>query len=173
MSVDITQFHQIYFEESFEGLAAMETGLLGLSVGEPDDEAINTIFRAAHSIKGGAGTFGFKTVTDFTHILETLLEEMRSGQRLVTREAVDLLLMSVDQLGQLLVATRDKHDYDHDALATAHQNLQAMLVGAPNSAEIPQAADTPTASATGWRIKFAPKPHLFMTGNDPARLLRN
>ena len=172
MSVDISQFHQVYFEESFEGLAAMESGLLGLSIGEPDNEAINTIFRAAHSIKGGAGTFGFKSVTDFTHIMETLLDEMRSGQRMVTREAVDLLLLSVDQLGRLLVATRDKQAYDEDAFNTALQNLQAMLAGAQNSPVAAQVADTPALSATGWRVTFAPQPHLFMTGNDPARLLR-
>ena len=172
MSVDISQFHQVYFEESFEGLAAMESGLLGLSIGEPDNEAINTIFRAAHSIKGGAGTFGFKSVTDFTHIMETLLDEMRSGQRMVTREAVDLLLLSVDQLGRLLVTTRDRQAYDEDAFNTALQNLQAMLAGAQNSPVAAQAADTPALSATGWRVTFAPQPHLFMTGNDPARLLR-
>ncbi len=172
MSVDISQFHQVYFEESFEGLAAMESGLLGLSIGEPDSETINTIFRAAHSIKGGAGTFGFKTVTDFTHIMETLLDEMRSGQRMVTSDAVDLLLLSADQLGRLLVATRDKHDYDQDEFSTALHNLQTMLAGAPPEPEVAEVVDAPAQTATGWRVKFAPQPHLFMTGNDPARLLR-
>ena len=104
MSVDISQFHQVYFEESFEGLDAMESGLLALSSGEPDMETINVIFRAAHSIKGGAGTFGFRDISDFTHVMETLLDEMRSGKRLVTPAAVDLLLRSTDQLGGLLTA---------------------------------------------------------------------
>ncbi|MGE3772429.1 MAG: Hpt domain-containing protein, partial [Gammaproteobacteria bacterium] len=77
MSVDISQFHQVFFEESFEGLEIMESGLLALGVGEPDLEAINTIFRAAHSIKGGSGTFGFTAIGEFTHVMETLLDQMR------------------------------------------------------------------------------------------------
>jgi len=89
MSIDMAQFHQVFFEESFEGLEVMESGLLNLDMGDVDDEAINTIFRAAHSIKGGSGTFGFTSVSDFTHVMETLLDEMRDGRRQVTK----LLLM--------------------------------------------------------------------------------
>ena len=81
MAVDMSQFHQVFFEESFEGLDDMESGLLDLNMDVADDETINTIFRAAHSIKGGSGTFGFSEIADFTHVLETLLDEMRSGER--------------------------------------------------------------------------------------------
>ncbi len=63
MSIDLAQFHQVFFEESFEGLDVMESGLLNLDLGSVDDEEINTIFRAAHSIKGGSGTFGFMEVS--------------------------------------------------------------------------------------------------------------
>ena len=83
MSIDMAQFHQVFFEESFEGLDAMETGLLALDPGNADKEELNTIFRAAHSIKGGSGTFGFSQVSDFTHVMETLLDEMRDGRRSV------------------------------------------------------------------------------------------
>jgi two-component system, chemotaxis family, sensor kinase CheA len=75
MAIDMAQFHQVFFEESFEGLDAMESGLLNLDLGAVDAEAINTIFRAAHSIKGGSGTFGFTVVSDFTHVMETLLDD--------------------------------------------------------------------------------------------------
>jgi two-component system chemotaxis sensor kinase CheA len=76
MSIDMSQFHQVFFEECFEGLEAMESGLLTLDMGDIDSEIINTIFRGAHSIKGGSGTFGFTVVAEYTHIMETLLDEI-------------------------------------------------------------------------------------------------
>ena len=96
MEIDFSRFHQTFFEESFEGLDIMESALLKLDIGNADSETINTIFRAAHSMKGGAATFGFLDVAGFTHLLETLLDQMRSGQRAVTQHDVDLLLRSVD-----------------------------------------------------------------------------
>ena len=92
MGIDLSQFHQVFFEESFEGLDVMEELLLTLNDGDPDTESINTIFRSAHSIKGGSATFGFASVAEFTHILESLLDDMRDGNRDVTSDAVDLLL---------------------------------------------------------------------------------
>ena len=173
MSVDIRQFHQVYFEECFEGLEIMESGLLDLSIGAPDAESINTIFRAAHSIKGGGGTFGFRAITDFTHVMETLLDEMRAGTRQITRQAVEILLESVDRLRGLVVATRDdtsvqQADID-DTLACLQDLLQDNFFDASPRTSTP-ALNAP--AATGWRVHFAPHPQLFMTGNDPARLLR-
>ena len=101
MSIDMEQFRQTYLEESFEGLEIMESGLLELTPGAADSESINTIFRAAHSIKGGGATFGFTDVTEFTHVIETLLDQMRSEQRDVTEHIVDLLLSSVDCLHEI------------------------------------------------------------------------
>ena len=86
MSIDLSQFHAVFFEESFEGLELMEAALLDLDVGNPDSEQINAIFRAAHSIKGGSGTFGFVQVAEFTHILETLLDKVRDGVRIFVHE---------------------------------------------------------------------------------------
>ena len=77
MAIDMKQFHQTFFDESFEGLDIMESGLLGLEVGAADNDVVNSIFRAAHSIKGGSGTFGFTDIASFTHVLETLLDQMR------------------------------------------------------------------------------------------------
>ena len=73
MTIDLAQFLPSFLEESYEGIEVMESGLLNLQPGDLD--AINAIFRAAHSIKGGAGTFGFDQVTEFTHLVETLLDE--------------------------------------------------------------------------------------------------
>ena len=79
MTIDLTQFHEAFYEESFEAIGQMEEALLRLDAGTPDLELINTIFRVAHSIKGGAATFGFGQITSFTHTLETLLDELRGS----------------------------------------------------------------------------------------------
>lgn len=82
MSDDMMElFRQTYLEESFDGLSIMEANLLALPEGDADLEQVNTIFRAAHSMKGGAGTFGFSELINLTHVLETLLDQMRSAQR--------------------------------------------------------------------------------------------
>ncbi|MGE0859805.1 MAG: chemotaxis protein CheW [Gammaproteobacteria bacterium] len=176
MSIDVAQFHQVFFEESFEGLEVMESGLVGLEVGRPDIEAINAIFRAAHSIKGGGGTFGFTAISDFTHVLETLLDEMRSGAREVTREAVDVLLLAVDSLRSMLDAARSGTAFDAQAVAEVHHKLEEQLhhggATTPAVGTAPTAA-TPELPASGrWIIGFTPELHLFTTGNDPVRLLR-
>jgi two-component system chemotaxis sensor kinase CheA len=176
MSIDIAQFHQVFFEESFEGLEVMESGLLDLEIGRPDSEAINAIFRAAHSIKGGSGTFGFTAISDFTHILETLLDEMRNGTRDVTRAAVDVLLLAVDSLREMLSAARDGAEFDAAAVAEVHAQLEEQLrLGHGESPAPAAAASVAAAPATGsgaWLLKLVPHPHLFTTGNDPVRILR-
>ncbi len=94
VTVDLKQFHGAFFEESFEAIDSMEAALLRLDAGAPDRELINTIFRVAHSIKGGSATFGFGEIASFTHSLETLLDELRSGSMQVTvadlRSAVEI-----------------------------------------------------------------------------------
>ena len=102
MTLDLSQFHESFFEESFEGLDAMEAALLKLEVGVADNEGINTIFRGAHSIKGGAAMLGFDEVASFTHTLETLLDELRSGRMQVSAPMLDSLLKSVDVLREML-----------------------------------------------------------------------
>ena len=176
MSINMEQFHQTFFEESFEGLDSMESGLLNLQNGTPDADTVNTIFRAAHSIKGGSGTFGFTAVASFTHVLETLLNEMRDGRRSVTREAVDLMLESVDVLREMLKAVRANGSVDVERVAEVQKRLETML-GGPGTAggqpEPAHAAAAQSASAPGVRrIRFVPQPHLFKTGNDPLRIFR-
>jgi two-component system chemotaxis sensor kinase CheA len=177
MAIDVAQFHQVFFEESFEGLEVMESGLVDLEVGSPDIEAINAIFRAAHSIKGGSGTFGFSAISDFTHVLETLLDEMRAGKREVTRDAVDVLLLAVDSLRSMLDAARSGTDFDAQAVADVHHKLEEQLHhgAAPitTTAAAAAAQDEAVSAAQGlWRIEFVPELHLFATGNDPVRILR-
>jgi len=181
MSIDMAQFHQVFFEESFEGLAVMESGLLNLDMGDVDSEEINTIFRAAHSIKGGSGTFGFNAVADFTHLMETLLDEMRDGRRQVTQTAVDVLLGSVDCLTEMLTAIQAEDELDEGSVNNHKKALEVELNG-ESASESPVAvasvASEPVTIAStddserGWKIVFCPHTDLLKTGNDPVRMFR-
>jgi len=171
MSMDLQRFHATFFEESREGLDAMEAGLLALESGQQDPEIINSVFRAAHSIKGGAGTFGFDAIAALTHVLETLLDELRAGKRALEAAAVDAMLSSVDVLRALLREAEHGQPADPQAVAAVKARLEAVLSGQAPSAAAPTAAkvdDTPEA----WQIGFAPAPSLFMSGNDPLRIIR-
>jgi len=175
MSIDMAQFHQIFFEESFEGLDIMESGLLNLDMGDVDAETINTIFRAAHSIKGGSGTFGFSAVADFTHAMETLLDEMRDGRRKVTQPAIKVLLGSVDCLREMLTAIQDEKTLDQEKVTQHKKALDTELNGADNTASPPVQPKQPIElnnDNAGWRIAFSPHADLLKTGNDPVRMFR-
>jgi chemotaxis protein histidine kinase CheA len=167
MAIDVAQFHQVFFEESFEGLEVMESGLVDLEVGSPDIEAINAIFRAAHSIKGGSGTFGFSAISDFTHVLETLLDEMRAGKREVTRDAVDVLLLAVDSLRSMLDAARSGTDFDAQAVADVHHKLEEQLHhgAAPNTQAPPRSA----AARRGRRRRAGAVAHRVRARTAPVR----
>ncbi|WP_366523808.1 chemotaxis protein CheW [Nevskia ramosa] len=171
MSIDLERFHKSFFEESFEGLDVMEQALLALNISAADAETINTIFRAAHSIKGGAATFGFASVADYTHGVETLLDQMRSGKRQVTKADVDLLLRVVDVLRGLLGAARDGTAFDAAAVSSTQAEIALALAG---ETPIVVAAIKPAivAAPTGWLIRFEPKADLFRSGNDPLRIIR-
>ena len=171
MSMDLQRFHATFFEESREGLDAMEAGLLALESGQQDPEIINSVFRAAHSIKGGAGTFGFDAIAALTHVLETLLDELRAGKRALEATAVDAMLSSVDVLRALLREAEHGQPADPQAVAAIKARLEAVLSGQAAPAAPVAAAkvdDTPEA----WQIGFVPSPSLFMSGNDPLRIIR-
>ena len=178
MSIDMAQFHQVFFEESFEGLEVMETGLMELEPGSADSETINGIFRAAHSIKGGSGTFGFKAIADFTHVMETLLDEMRDGKREVTQENTDILLRSVDCLREMLEAAQAGDEADAERVKEHQAELERELANAEGGAapaKLEPNAETPAAPAASsrrWRIVFKPQAELFQSANDPLPLMR-
>lgn len=171
MSLDLARFHKTFFEESFENLETMEQALLRLDISAFDAEVINTIFRAAHSIKGGAATFGFGAVASFTHHAETLLDQMRSGARPLAQADVDLLLRAGDTMRALLTAARDGGAADVEQVAQVQNDLEGALSGAPASVKV--VASTAAAPVpVGWRVDFAPHVDLFRSGNDPLRILR-
>ncbi len=179
MTVDLTQFHAAFFEESFEALDAMEAALLKLDVGSPEAELINTIFRVAHSIKGGSATFGFSEIASFTHSLETLLDELRSGAMAVSVAVSDLLLKSVDVLRAMLRAVQAKQPIDAQRVSDLQFDLEVAIAKkephatvAAVSAAVPTPAAPSAAPSPRWRIRFHPYRELLARGNDPLRMLR-
>jgi two-component system chemotaxis sensor kinase CheA len=177
MSVDLSQFHQVFYEESYEGLDAMEQGLLDMDMVSPDPEVINTIFRAAHSMKGGAGTFGFTQVADFTHVLETLLDQIRSGQRAMSQDIQNLLLKSVDCIRQLLQDLQAGSDPDLTETTSLKGQFEAILSGDSSSSDGAPPPQTPEVqegddSSGGWHIRFNPELNILQTGNEPSRMFR-
>ncbi|MCC4593922.1 Hpt domain-containing protein, partial [Xanthomonas campestris pv. cannae] len=172
MSMDLQRFHATFFEESREGLDAMEAGLLSLEEGNRDPETINSVFRAAHSIKGGAATFGFEAMAGLTHVLETLLDELRAGKREVEAHAIDAILGSVDVLRALLREAEHGVPADPAAVKAVHERLQHALNGGPAAPAAATPAANQPAEPEAWQIGFTPAPSLFMSGNDPLRIIR-
>lgn len=102
MQIDINRFKKTFFEESVDHFAAMESGLLAMETGAADQEVINAVFRAVHSMKGSAAAFEFHDLAGFAHVVESLLDELRSGAAPATERAMELLLQSVDMLRALV-----------------------------------------------------------------------
>jgi two-component system chemotaxis sensor kinase CheA len=117
--IDLSQFFQVFFEEAGENLESMEQRLLNLDVGNADDEELNAIFRCAHSVKGGAATFGFADVAELTHQMETLLDKLRRHELAPTAEMVDVLLAAGDALKAQLAR--------HQGNGAAPIDTQALL----------------------------------------------
>jgi two-component system, chemotaxis family, sensor kinase CheA len=179
MTLDLAQFHETFFAESNEALDSMEAALLKLSAGDADLELVNTIFRVAHSIKGGSATFGFSDVAAFTHTLETLLDQMRGGKRHVDSSLVDTLLRSGDMMREMLAATQAKQPIDKERVAALHAEIELIMSSGGAGGAVPARAAAPAAAVleeadarSGWRIHFVPGPKLLRNGNDPLRLLR-
>lgn len=127
MNDGMEQFLQVFFEEAEEHLANLEHLLLTLDTQAPDPEALNGIFRAAHSIKGSSGMFGFDDLTAVTHVLETLLDKLRSGQMALQAEMIDVFLASRDVLSQLLVAHQNHREDPSIPVAQTVARLQQLI----------------------------------------------
>lgn len=126
--MDVTEFYDTFFEEAEELLNDMEAQLLDLDPEQPDPEQMNAIFRAAHSIKGGAGTFGFSALQHTTHIFENLLDFARRGELALRRAHVDLFLETKDLLHNQLEAYRQGGEPDPDAQEHICAELQRLTV---------------------------------------------
>jgi len=176
LDAEMMEIAKVFFQESREGLDVMESGLLGLSDAS-DSETINTIFRAAHSIKGGSATFGFAEVAGFTHGVETLLDELRNGLRPVTAEAIQTLLQSCDCLREMIAAAEAGHALDQSRIAVLNADIahilgEARAPGAPPAmaTQIPAPPAAAPGAASGWRILFQPVSDLLRLRNEPTRM---
>ena len=126
--MDITDFYDTFFEEAAELLGDMERHLLELDIDNPDSEQLNAIFRAAHSIKGGAGTFGFEVLQKTTHIFENLLDRLRHGEVKLRRELIDIFLETKDMLQDQLDAYRNGAEPDAEAFARICQTSRIVAM---------------------------------------------
>jgi two-component system chemotaxis sensor kinase CheA len=126
MTIDMSQFFQVFFDETEELLAEMEKLLLAVDVSAPDAEDLNAIFRAAHSIKGGAATFGITDLTEVTHVLETLLDRIRKGEMALMSEHVDAFLSAKDVLKMQLDGHRLHTPVDLEAVAEVRMLLESL-----------------------------------------------
>ena len=148
MSIDITQFYQVFFEEAAEHLSTMESLLLALDVGDPSMDDLNAIFRSAHSIKGGSGTFGFNDMTEVTHVLENLLDRLRKQEMKLTDEMVNVFLEAGDVIHMQLDAHRGEGEVDNaqvKAVCAKLERLTSDIGGKPAHTAV---APIPTTAAT-------------------------
>ena len=177
MSVNLSQFHQVFIEESIEGLDVMESALMDLDPPNIDDEKINTIFRSAHSIKGGSATFGFTAIAEFTHVLETLLDQVRSGTRSMVESDVNLLLKSVDCMRELLSTIEDGvSKFTPDAIALKRSFERRLNDDSADETKDEEAAQSVEVDASNvlrtWLIRFVASEDLLKTGNDPGKMFQ-
>lgn len=150
MSIDMSQFFQVFFDEAEEGLAEMEKLLLAVNVAAPDPEDLNAIFRAAHSIKGGSSTFGLTDIAGVTHVLESLLDRIRQGQMALTAEHVDAFLAAKDVLKSMLDGHKHGAEVDQDAVADVRMLLQSLSEGKSSApAKAASAAAQPAGAVVG------------------------
>lgn len=137
MSMDISDFYQTFFDEADELLADMEQHLLVLQPEAPDAEQLNAIFRAAHSIKGGAGTFGFSVLQETTHLMENLLDEARRGEMQLNTDIINLFLETKDIMQEQLDAYKQSQEPDAASFDYICQALRQLALEAKG--EMPSA----------------------------------
>lgn len=188
---DVNDIRATFFGECEEGLLALEEGLTALGSGGAapgvEGKVVHAVFRAVHSIKGGAGAFGLTDLITFAHGFETLLDELRGGRLAADGDLVATLLSATDVLADLVTAARDGGTPDPIRVAAASASLAARLPGVAPSAAAPSAkaaedefgfravpvtmAALPLPSAS-WTVRFRPHAALYARGNETGLILR-
>ncbi len=185
---------QTFFQECEEHLAELETGLLAIDDGDHDLETVNAVFRAVHSIKGGAGAFSLDDLIHFAHVFETALDHLRAGRLAPTPDLLKIMLRAADVLADLVRAARDETIVDAQRIATLAAELSAFdpsaAAGAGDAGEMPEGEEIafrpvlmdqslfeeldtpPQAKRREFTIRFRPKPALYAKANESALLLR-
>jgi two-component system, chemotaxis family, sensor kinase CheA len=175
-AIDLKRFNQVFFEECAEHLAEMEQILISLSDRQPDHEQLNAIFRAAHSIKGGAGIFGFDDMTIVTHVMESLLDRLRKDEMPFSTAMIDLFLEAGDVISMQLAGHREGTEVRKEAIDEVSRKLQQLIdAGAAHGEPCEQAPDRHTspaaqldagepASPRSYELVFTPDPDIFRRG---------
>ncbi len=174
MQIDMSRFRAAFYVEAGEHLEQMEAALLQLESNPSDIDLLNTIFRAAHSIKGASTTFGIEEVGRFTHVLESVLERLRDGGIRTCTDLIEVLLSSIDVIKGLIAHTRDGADLPNnvdDILSRLHQYNDS-------TAKSPQMADPSIPlgrqlAASKYVVIFKPCRACFRFGQDPLMFLRD
>ncbi|OJF70149.1 chemotaxis protein CheA [Alteromonas sp. V450] len=146
MTIDVNQFHGVFFDESDEHLQDMEQLLMTLDVDAPDPEELNSIFRAAHSIKGGSGIFGFDALMNLTHVMENLLDKARNQEIQVTADIVDIFLQTLDVLKDTLSAYKEQTELPQEQIDASIKVLEDTLASA-SGLPVQDAQDSPEPNA--------------------------
>jgi two-component system, chemotaxis family, sensor kinase CheA len=169
MTVDMSQFYEVFFDEAEELLAEAEHLLLGIDVESPDVEQLNAIFRAAHSIKGGAATFGFMDMTEITHVLENLLDKIRKNEMALTTEHVDAFLAAKDVIKMQVDGHRHGSDVNAEQVSDVAMMLKSLSEGKAAVAAEPVAAASVEAAPAAAPAADAAKPALTITAEEKAK----
>ncbi|MEZ5934253.1 MAG: chemotaxis protein CheA [Alphaproteobacteria bacterium] len=189
---DLAEFKQTYFQECEDLLADLEEQLTALQQGETDDEILHAAFRAIHSIKGGAGAFGFTRLVGFAHVFETVLDQMREHRLETSNGNVSILIRAGDVLSDLVVAAQNDEtppeDLGKDLLESLHELAgtsadeeedddddffgDVKFAGPDQTGAAGDAGDDGEAVTRDVRLTFAPTPLLFHRANDPLILIR-
>ncbi len=169
--IDLSQFYQIFFEEAGENLDQMEQMLLGLNLETADDEELNGIFRCAHSIKGGAATFGFSDVAELTHKMESLLDKLRRHELKPTSAMVDVLLESADASRALLACHQTGNVGQGPATGDLVGRIQALASGAAVATKAPTVAPIVQTSSPEVVTQAAQAPTAQPAATDGVRQL--
>ncbi len=179
MSNEFSQFQDAFFDEAAEHLAVVEEGLLQLEQHPEDQDLLNKIFRSAHSIKGGSGMFGFNAVAQFTHKMETLLDQLRNGQKAVSASVADLLLRATDCLKTLLDSVKTGAAVDEEVVQRLTQELASECSSGSRSSGTRPQVEQPAQAFTPGRqedrryvIQWMPPAWLFERGLDPLQIMR-
>src|SRR5450830_157576 len=155
---DLSQFYQIFFEEAAENLDLMEQMLLSLNLETADDEELNGIFRCAHSVKGGAATFGFSDVAELTHQMESLLDRLRRHELQPNAAMVDVLLESADASRGLLARHQAGGEGDSPPTADLVRRISVLASGnvAPPQASVVPSQQMSTPVTTPATVAVQP-----------------
>ncbi|MGF1722090.1 chemotaxis protein CheA [Vibrio kyushuensis] len=190
MALDMDQLRKMFYEECRENLEVLENELLNIEIESVEKETINTIFRAAHSIKGGAATFNLFDISEFTHAIEAYLDLVRNDEKDLTKYSIDVLLKGGDVIRNMLEGHESEEVVDEELKSSVNTLIEKLLdddqepkveissaksekTNSDSSTEPEQAPlEEDNRTPLTWTIQFKPHKEMFFSGNDPLRIIR-